>query len=88
MSQLLQFLTSLGSSAELRSLNADQLQQKMQEQGLSQQEMAVILSGDRNAIAQLVRTNGDIVCCIIVPDDQEDESEDDSEESKQEIKFA
>lgn len=88
MSHLLQFLTSLGSSAELRSLTAAELQQKMHEQGLSEQEIAVVLSGDRNAIAQLVRTNGDIVCCIIVPDDQEDESEDDSEERKQDIKFA
>lgn len=87
MSQLLQFLTSLGSSAELRSLTATELQQKMQEQGLSEQEIAVILSGDRNAIAQLVRTNGDIVCCVVTPEQPEDEPEDE-EESEQQVKRA
>lgn len=75
MSNLLSFITSFGSSAQLRSLSPEQLRERMEQQGLSAEEISVILSGDRAAIATMVKTSGDIVCCI-VPDspDEEDES--------------
>lgn len=65
MSNLLSFISSFGSSAELRSLSPEQLRQRMQQQGLTEQEINVVLSGDRAAIATLVKTNGDIACCIL-----------------------
>ena len=82
MSNLLNFISSFGSSAELRSLTPDALRQKMVQCELTEQEIAVILAGDRNAVAQLVRTSGDIVCCVVPekPDDEEPAEQDDGEE--------
>lgn len=88
MSNLLSFITSFGSSAELRSLSPEQLSERMEQQGLSAEEISVILSGDRAAIATMVKTSGDIVCCIVpeTPDDKEPEDEDESEEQPKSIK--
>jgi hypothetical protein len=82
MSNLLNFITSFGSSAELRSLNPEQLRERMEQQGLTAEEINVILSGDRSAIATMVKTNGDIVCCV-VPDKPDDEEPDEEEEKDQ-----
>ncbi len=84
MSNLLSFITSFGSSAQLRSLSPEQLRECMEQQGLSAEEISVILSGDRSAIATMVRTSGDIVCCILPdkPDDQEPDDEDEEEKDQ------
>lgn len=68
MSNLLSFISSFGSSAELRSLSPEQLRDRMQQQGLTQQEINVVLSGDRNAVATMVKTSGDIRCCVVPPE--------------------
>ncbi len=81
MSNLLSFITSFGSSAQLRSLSPEQLRERMEQQGLTKQEMNVILSGDRNAIATMVKTSGDIVCCV-VPEKPDDEEPDEEEEDQ------
>lgn len=88
MSNLLSFITSFGSSAELRSLNAEDLRQRMEQHGLTEQEIQVILSGDRNAIATLVKSGGDIVCCVIpqTPDEEDEPEEDD--DKKEELRIA
>jgi hypothetical protein len=92
MSNLLSFITSFGSSAELRSLSSEQLRERMEQQGLTEQEISVILSGDRSAIAALVKTNGDIVCCVVPekPDDQEpaDEDEEEKDQKPQSLRAA
>lgn len=92
MSNLLSFITSFGSSAELRSLSPEQLRERMEQQGLSAEEISVILSGDRAAIATMVKTSGDIVCCILPdsPDDKEpdQEDEDDSDKQQQSLRAA
>lgn len=92
MSNLLSFITSFGSSAELRSLSPEQLRERMEQQGLSTEEISVILSGDRAAIATMVKTSGDIVCCILPdsPDDKEpdQEDEDDSDKQQQSLRAA
>lgn len=92
MSNLLSFITSFGSSAELRSLSPEQLSERMEQQGLSAEEISVILSGDRAAIATMVKTSGDIVCCILPdkPDDQEpdDEDEEEKDQNPQSIRAA
>ncbi len=67
MSNLLSFISSFGSSAELRSLSPEQLREHMQQQGLTAQEINVVLSGDRTAIATMVKTSGDITCCVVPP---------------------
>lgn len=87
MSNLLSFITSFGSSAELRSLNTEELRQRMEQLGLTEQEIQVILSGDRNAITTLVKTSGDIVCCIIpqTPDEEDEPEEDD--DKKEELRI-
>lgn len=84
MSNLLSFITSFGSSAELRSLSPEQLRERMEQQGLTEQEISVILSGDRAAIATMVKTSGDIVCCVVPekPDDQEPDDEDEEEKDQ------
>jgi len=82
MSNLLNFITSFGSSAELRSLTPEQLRERMEQQGLGVEEINVILSGDRSAIATMVKTNGDIVCCV-VPDKPDDEEPDEEEKDQQ-----
>lgn len=84
MSNLLSFITSFGSSAELRSLSPEQLRERMEQQGLSAEEISVILSGDRAAIATMVKTSGDIVCCILPdkPDDKEPDDEDEKEKDQ------
>lgn len=53
----------------------------MEQQGLTEQEIQVILSGDRNAIAALVKTSGDIVCCVVQaePDKKEADKNDDQD---------
>ena len=73
MSNLLNFISSFGSSAELRSLSAEALQHRMQQEGLTAQEIEVLLSGNSAAVASLVRTSGDIVCCILPPVHKSDE---------------
>ncbi|MCA1931476.1 hypothetical protein [Rheinheimera sp.] len=84
MSNLLSFITSFGSSAELRSLSPEQLSERMEQQGLSAEEISVILSGDRAAIATMVKTSGDIVCCVVPekPDDQEPDDDDEEEKDQ------
>jgi hypothetical protein len=84
MSSLLSFISSFGSSAELRSLSPEQLRERMEQQGLSAEEISVILSGDRAAIANMVKTSGDIVCCVL-PDTPDDEEPDDEEEQEQKL---
>ncbi len=81
MTNLLSFISSFGSSAELRALDPAALRARMEAAGLTGQEIAVILSGDRNAIAQMVKTSGDIVCCIL-PDNPDDEEQDDDKDDK------
>ncbi|RVT45588.1 hypothetical protein EMM73_12840 [Rheinheimera sediminis] len=90
MSNLLSFITSFGSSAELRSLNPEQLRERMEQQGLTEQQISVILSGDRNAIATMVKTSGDIVCCVLPdkPDDQEPDDEEEKDQKPQSLKAA
>ncbi|MFC4655063.1 MULTISPECIES: hypothetical protein [Rheinheimera] len=73
MSKLLHFITSFASSAELRVLSQEELRVKMELDGLSDAEISAILSGDKARIAQLVKSAGDIVCCIIAPDQPEEE---------------
>lgn len=85
MSNLLNFITSFGSSAQLRSLSPEQLRERMEQQGLTEQEIRVILSGDRNAIAKLVKTNGDIVCCVVPETPDDEEPGDDEEEKDQQL---
>ena len=80
MSNLLSFISSFGSSAELRSLNPEQLRERMQQQGLTEQEINVVLSGDRTAIATMVKTNGDIACCILPPKPDKQEAVDNDEQ--------
>jgi hypothetical protein len=89
MSSFLSFITSFGSSAELRSLSPEQLRERMQQQGLTEQEISVILSGDRSAIATMVKTSRDIVCLILPTEPDKKENEDESEDDKKEsIKVA
>jgi hypothetical protein len=90
MSNLLSFITSFGSSAELRSLSTEQLRERMEQQGLTEQEIQVILSGDRKAIATMVKTNGDIFCCVLPdkPDDEEPTDDDEEEKDKQSLRVA
>lgn len=82
MTNLLSFISSFGSSAELRALDPAALRARMEAAGLTEQEIAVILSGDRNAIAQMVKTSGDIVCCVVpeTPEDDEDEQDDEEQD--------
>ncbi len=82
MTNLLSFISSFGSSAELRALDPAALRARMEAAGLTGQEIAVILSGDRNAIAQMVKTSGDIVCCVVpeTPEDDEDEQDDEEQD--------
>lgn len=79
MDPLLRFISQFGSSAELRSLSAVELRQAMQDAGLSEEAMAAILTGNRADLTQLLRTSGDIVCCILPeqPDEEEPEQEGD-----------
>lgn len=91
MSHLLNFISSFGSSAELRTMPVAQLRQQMQAFGLSAAEIAVFLSGDRHAVAEMLKTSGDIVCCIVPeqpvtppqPDQPPTPSKDDDDEDKQ-----
>lgn len=89
MHDLLSFITSFGSSAELRSLSHEQLRERMEQQGLTAEEISVILSGDRKAIATMVKTSGDIVCCVL-PDkpDDEEPTDDEEENDKQSLRVA
>lgn len=88
MSNLLSFISSFGSSAELRSLSTAELRQRMEQQGLTEQEIQVILSGDRNAIVTLVKTSGDIVCCVIPQTPDEEEPEEDDDQKKEDLRAA
>lgn len=88
MSRLLSFISSFGSSAELRSLSPELLRQRMEQQGLTEQEIQLILSGDRKAIATLVKTSGDIVCCITHPTPDDEDEPDQEEQPEDENKKA
>ncbi|MDX1571623.1 MAG: hypothetical protein R3200_14175 [Xanthomonadales bacterium] len=92
MSNLLSFITSFGSSAELRSLSEEELRAIMAEHGLSREEQEAILSGDATRITEIARTPGDIKCCVAPqePDDDEDdeEDEDDDGDESEEIRRA
>jgi len=92
MSHLLNFISSFGSSAELRTLPVAELRQRMQAFGLTAQEITVFLSGDRHAVAEMLKTSGDIVCCIVpeqpvtppTPDEEPaSPSKDDDDEAKE-----
>ena len=84
MSNLLSFITSFGSSAQLRNLSRDELVAVMTEHGLSEPEQQAILSGDASRIARIARTPGDIRCCIAPqePDDGEEEDGDEEQDSR------
>lgn len=83
MSQLLEFITSFGTSAELRALSKEQLIKVMQDFELSDDEQNAILSGDAARIAEMARTSGDIKCCVVPqePDDESEEEPADDEET-------
>ncbi len=88
MTNLLSFISSFGSSAELRALDPAALRIRMEAAGLTEQEIVVILSGDRNAIAQMVKTSGDIVCCVVPETPEDDEDEQDDKDNKDSLKAA
>lgn len=78
MDHLLKFISTFATSAELRSLSTSKLKDRMIECGLSSEEMNAILSGNKDELARMMRTSGDIVCCVIAPEqpaDTEDEQE-------------
>lgn len=99
MSQMLNFISSFGSSAELRSLPVAELTARMQAFGLNAAEIQVLLSGDRHAVAEMMKTSGDIVCCVVPekpvqpgkPDDPAgpaQDDDDDEEEKKASLRHA
>lgn len=68
MSHLLNFISSFGSSAELRQLPAAELTSRMQQAGLTPTEIAVLHSGDHKAIARLMQSQDNLVCMIVMPE--------------------
>ncbi len=68
MSHLLNFISSFGSSAELRQLPAAELTSRMQQAGLTAAEIAVLHSGDHKAIARLMQSDDNLVCMIVMPE--------------------
>lgn len=82
--KMLDFVSKLGSSARLRAMSDAELKAEMDAAELPQELQHAILSRDTDALVKVLRTSGDIVCCVAPDKPDEDEQEDeDSEEVKQ-----
>lgn len=75
MYNLINFISRFGTSAELRSLSHDALINEMQDAGLTQDEMQIILSGDQKDIVKQLNNAEDIVAAVIAVADPSDEEQ-------------
>ncbi len=73
MSNALNFLTRMGSSARLRGLSREALIEEMSAAGLSAALQQAVLRQDRAELVRQLKTSGDVVCMVMldVPDDHE-----------------
>lgn len=82
MSNLLTFITTFGTAAEMRALSSQELTAKMREFGLTKEEMKLIVTGDQQRAIDFIYGSEKITCLVVAPENPDEEGDEDSDDNE------
>lgn len=81
MSNVIDFLESLGQDAKLRHASRDEMERALLNAQIEPELRAAILDSDQTRLEALLGAQANVCCMIHAPDDDEDEPEDEPGEA-------
>lgn len=83
MSNVIDFLESMGQNAQLRYATSDEVEQALARAQITTELQAAILGNDSRALEALLDIQANVCCALHAPEDEPEEDEDDGKDDDQ-----